>query len=98
MTMNHLTLWYLKRFCERHEIDVHEIDNTLSHGENKSHLEGFLMRTPEELAKEYGRISNIMNEEIPLNKKKETAKKQWIPRESKQKWVTISKTHIEIHA
>jgi len=36
--MNALQLWHLKRFCDQHELDYQEIDNTLSYSENKDHL------------------------------------------------------------
>ena len=44
--MNPLILWRLKRFCDEHELDYQEIDNTLTYWENKEHLKSL---TPEVL-------------------------------------------------
>jgi len=92
--MNPLALWRLKQFCEQHELDVQEIDNTLSYAENKHHLQGFIMRTPEKLAEVYGKSPFIEQASKNLLKKPTTIKKKWIPFPSKQQWITISKTHI----
>jgi len=85
---NPLVSWHLTRFCKQHEIDVHEIDNTLTYGENKEHLEGFTIKSLEELAEKYGRTV--------IEEPKTETRKKWVLREPKQKWITISKTHIEI--
>ena len=53
-------------FCKQHEIDVQEIDNEISYDANKQHLEQFVQKTPEQLAKEYGKILSIMEKEISI--------------------------------
>jgi len=89
--MNPLSLWRLRQFCESSEIeiDIHEIDNSLDYHENMKHLEEFRMRTLEELAKAYDKVSYPIEQE-PFKPKK------WIPLPSKKKWITISRTHIEL--
>jgi len=87
--MNSLVSWHLKKFCKQHEIDVHEIDNTLTYGENKRHLEEFTIRSLEELAQVYGKFPYRIEQE-PIK-----PKKKWIPFPSKQRWITISRTRVE---
>ena len=36
--INALELWMLKRFCDQHELDYQEIDDTLTYYEVKEHL------------------------------------------------------------
>jgi len=93
--MNPLTSWHLKRFCEKHEIDVHEIDSTLTHAENKEHLETFIQRSLEDLAKQYGNTTDTMEEPKPKDAF-HCIKKKWIPRPPKKGYITISQTHIEM--
>ena len=38
-----LSLWLLKRFCDKYEIDYQEIDNTLTYWENKEHLQSLVI-------------------------------------------------------
>ena len=33
-----LQLWHLRRFCDKHNLDYQEIDDTLTYSENKDHL------------------------------------------------------------
>lgn len=40
--MNPLILWMLKKFCDKHELDLQEIDDTLTYDENKEHLKSLL--------------------------------------------------------
>lgn len=40
--MNPLVLWMLKRFCDKHELDPQEIDDTLTYQENKEQLKSLL--------------------------------------------------------
>ena len=61
--MNALEQWRLKSFCKQHEIDYQEIDDSINYYENMKHLNEFVQRSPEELAKEYGRILSIMEKE-----------------------------------
>ena len=41
--MNALERWMLKRFCDEHELDYQEIDDTLTYYENKQHLCSLVM-------------------------------------------------------
>ncbi len=43
----------LQNFCSRFEIDTAEIDSDLTYHENKTHLRQFLIKTLEDLAREY---------------------------------------------
>ena len=36
--MNPLILWRLKKYCDEHELDYQELDNTLTYWENMEHL------------------------------------------------------------
>lgn len=36
--LNHLQLWHLRRFCDKHELDYQFIDLTLTYSENKKYL------------------------------------------------------------
>lgn len=42
MSLHNLELWRLKRFCDVHRLDPHELDNTLTYSENKKHLESLV--------------------------------------------------------
>jgi hypothetical protein len=64
--LNALEKWRLKLICEKFSIDIQEIDNEISYDANKQHLEQFIQKSPEDLAKEYGRILSIMEKEISI--------------------------------
>jgi hypothetical protein len=64
--LNALEKWRLHLYCKQHEIDFQEIDDEISYDANKQHLEQFIQKTPEQLAKEYGRILSIMEKEISI--------------------------------
>jgi len=68
-SLNALEKWRLVQFCKQHEIDPQEIDNEVSYYENKQHLEQFVHKSPEDLAKEYGRILEVMEKEISLEQR-----------------------------
>lgn len=40
--MNPLTLWKLKKYCDEHELDPQEIDDTLNYWENLEHLKALV--------------------------------------------------------
>jgi len=67
--LNALEKWRLVQFCKQYEIDVQEIDDTVSYDANKQHLEQFVQRSPEDLAKEYGRILEIMEKETTIEQR-----------------------------
>jgi len=67
--LNALEKWRLKLFCEKHEIDIHELDDSINYYENMKHLNEFVSKTPEDLAKEYGKILNIMEKEISVEQR-----------------------------
>jgi len=46
-----------------------EIDDSISYDENKKHLETFVQKSPEDLAKEYGRILSVMEKEISIEQR-----------------------------
>jgi len=68
-SLNALEKWRLVQFCKQHEIDIQEIDNEASYEANKQHIEQFIQKTPEDLAKEYGRMLAIMDKEISLSER-----------------------------
>jgi len=43
--MNPLILWRLKKFCDEHELDYQEIDDTLNYWENLEHLKSLVPDT-----------------------------------------------------
>lgn len=51
--MNSLEKWRLERYCEKHGVDVHEIDETLTYYENREHLSEFTVRSLEAYAKDW---------------------------------------------
>lgn len=51
--MRGIELWHLKRFCKKHNIDIQEIDNTLTHRENKKHLQSLIHRDIEDRMDEW---------------------------------------------
>jgi len=59
----------LKLICEKFNIDIMEIDDSISYDENKKHLETFVQKSPEDLAKEYGRILSVMEKEISIEQR-----------------------------
>lgn len=65
-SLNALEKWRLKLICEKFGIDIQEIDDEISYDANKQHLQQFIQKSPEQLAKEYGRILNIMEKEISI--------------------------------
>lgn len=67
--MNALEKWRLKLICEKFSIDIQEIDDSITYDENKKHLNEFVQRSPEDLAKEYGRILSIMEKEISTSER-----------------------------
>jgi len=56
-------------FCKQHGLDVQEVDDTVSYGANMKHLNEFVQKTPEDLAKQYGRILEIMDKEVSLSER-----------------------------
>jgi len=50
--MKGLEKHHIERFCRKHSVDVHEIDDTLTYAENKEHLSEFTMPSLEDLAKD----------------------------------------------
>lgn len=68
-SLNALEKWRLKLICEKFSIDIQEIDDSITYDENKKHLNEFVQRSPEDLAKEYGRILSIMEKEISTSER-----------------------------
>jgi len=67
--LNALEKWRLVQFCKQHGLDIMEIDDTVSYDANKQHLETFIQKSPEDLAKEYGRILEVMEKEINIEQR-----------------------------
>jgi hypothetical protein len=67
--LNSLEKWRLKLYCKTHGLDYQEIDDEVSYDANKQHLEQFVQKSPEDLAKQYGRILEIMEKEVSLSER-----------------------------
>jgi len=68
-SLNPLEKWRLHIYCKQHGIDYQEIDDTASYDANKQHLEQFVQKSPEDLAKEYGRVLEIMDKEVSIGER-----------------------------
>jgi len=68
-SLNPLEKWRLKLYCKTHGLDIQEIDDEASYDANKQHLEQFVQKSPEDLAKQYGRILEVMEKEIGLGER-----------------------------
>ena len=51
--MNNLELRHLKRFCEKHELDIQLIDSEISYAENKKYLSSLVPKSAEERLPEW---------------------------------------------
>jgi len=87
-SLNPLEKWRLKRFCQQHGLDLHEVDDSINYSENIKHLEQFVQKSPEDLAKQYGRILDIMEKEISL------AERYGVIPESEDKPLLLYKTVV----
>jgi len=56
-------------YCKQHGIDYYEVDEDITYSDNMRHLEQFVQKTPEDLAKQYGRILEMMDKEIGLGER-----------------------------
>jgi len=65
-SLNALEKWRLKLYCKLHGIDYYEVDEDITYSDNMRHLEQFVQKSPEDLAKQYGRILEIMEKETGL--------------------------------
>jgi len=63
--MTYLEQQHLIKFCRRHNIDVYEIDPSLSYEENIAYLEQFIEKIPEE---EKVSITELVREILKKNK------------------------------
>jgi len=68
-SLNPLEKWRLKLYCKTHGLDYQEIDDEASYEANKQHLEQFVQKSPEDLAKQYGKVLEIMDKEIGLGER-----------------------------
>lgn len=59
----------MKLYCKQHGLDIQEIDDEASYNANKQHLEQFVQRSPEDLAKQYGKVLELMDKEISLSER-----------------------------
>jgi len=68
-SLNALEKWRLHFYCKRHGIDYQEIDDGISYSENMKHLNEFVPKSLEDVAKQYARIYEIMDKEIGLGER-----------------------------